>query len=76
MKELTVFEHDHVDVVDSRQVAEMVGKNHSAWWKSYGRFWRRFERRFYHVLSESQGRDAAHQGALFSLPAVRQILRG
>ena len=28
MKELTVFEHDHVDVVDSRQVAEMVGKNH------------------------------------------------
>ena len=28
MKGLTVFEHDHVDVVDSRQVAEMVGKNH------------------------------------------------
>ena len=28
MKELTVFEHNHVDVVDSRQVAEMVGKNH------------------------------------------------
>ena len=28
MKELTVFEHDHVDVVDSRQVAEMMGKNH------------------------------------------------
>ena len=29
MKELTVFEHNHVDVVDSRQVAEMVGKTHA-----------------------------------------------
>ena len=29
MKELTVFEHDHVDVVDSRQVAEMIGKTHA-----------------------------------------------
>ena len=29
MKELTVFEHDHVDVVDSRQVAEMIGKDHA-----------------------------------------------
>ena len=29
MKELTVFEHNHVDVVDSRQVAEMIGKTHA-----------------------------------------------
>ena len=29
MKELTVFEHNHVDVVDSRQVAEMIGKDHA-----------------------------------------------
>ena len=28
MKELTVFEHNHVDVVDSRQVAEMIGRRH------------------------------------------------
>ena len=28
MNELKVFEHDHIDVVDSRQVAEMIGKNH------------------------------------------------
>ena len=29
MKELKVFEHDHVDVVDSREVAEMIGKSHA-----------------------------------------------
>ena len=34
MKELTVFEHDHVDVVDSRQVAEMIGKPHNDLMKS------------------------------------------
>lgn len=28
MKELKVFEHDHVDVVDSRDVAEMVERRH------------------------------------------------
>lgn len=28
MNELKVFEHDHIDVVDSRQVAEMTGKQH------------------------------------------------
>lgn len=28
MTELTVFQHDAVDVVDSRQVAEMIGKRH------------------------------------------------
>lgn len=28
MNDLNVFEHDHVNVVDSRQVAEMVEKNH------------------------------------------------
>lgn len=28
MTELTVFQHDAVDVVDSRQVAEMTGKQH------------------------------------------------
>lgn len=28
MTELTVFQHDTVDVVDSRQVAEMIGKRH------------------------------------------------
>ena len=34
MKELTVFEHNHVDVVDSRQVAEMIGKPHNDLMKS------------------------------------------
>lgn len=34
MKELTVFEHDHVDVVDSRQVAEMIDKPHNDLMKS------------------------------------------
>lgn len=29
MKELKVFEHDHIDVVDSREVAEMTGKSHA-----------------------------------------------
>ena len=29
MNELKVFEHDHIDVVDSRQVAEMVEKSHA-----------------------------------------------
>ena len=29
MKELTVFQHNTVDVVDSRQVAEMIGKDHA-----------------------------------------------
>lgn len=28
MTNLTVFQHDSIDVVDSRQVAEMIGKNH------------------------------------------------
>ena len=28
MNDLQVFTHDNVDVVDSRAVAEMVGKNH------------------------------------------------
>ena len=28
MNELTVFQHDAVDVVDSRQVAEMIGRRH------------------------------------------------
>lgn len=28
MKELTVFQHNAVDVVDSREVAEMIGKEH------------------------------------------------
>ena len=28
MTNLTVFQHDSTDVVDSRQVAEMIGKNH------------------------------------------------
>ena len=28
MNNLTVFQHDSIDVVDSRQVAEMIGKNH------------------------------------------------
>lgn len=29
MTELTVFQHDAVDVVDSRQVAEMTGVRHA-----------------------------------------------
>lgn len=28
MNKLTVFQHDAIDVVDSRQVAEMIGKRH------------------------------------------------
>lgn len=28
MKELKVFEHNHIDVVDSREVAQMTGKRH------------------------------------------------
>lgn len=28
MNELTIFQHDSIDVVDSRQVAEMIGKQH------------------------------------------------
>lgn len=28
MTNLTVFQHDSTDVVDSRQVAELIGKNH------------------------------------------------
>ena len=28
MKELTVFQHNTIDVVDSRQVAEMIGRRH------------------------------------------------
>lgn len=34
MNELTVFQHDAVDVVDSRQVAEMIGKPHNDLMKS------------------------------------------
>lgn len=34
MTELTVFHHDAVDVVDSRQVAEMIGKPHNDLMKS------------------------------------------
>ena len=28
MSDLKVFEHDHIEVVDSREVAEMTGKSH------------------------------------------------